>query len=113
MVSSMDKVKNAYKKKESSTKKSKKKKGTSKFKSVISFLKDERLHKSIGLLFIPDLQDGTQTQKHLHSAHISWVLWTPAGWKSKKTQGPKAPATWGLSITLNRNVDKGDKTSQD
>lgn len=52
MVSSMDKVKNAYKKKESSTKKSKKNKGISKFKSVISFLKDERLHKSIGLLFI-------------------------------------------------------------
>jgi len=48
----MDKVKNAYKKKESSTKKSKKNKGISKFKSVISFLKDERLHKSIGLLLI-------------------------------------------------------------
>jgi DNA segregation ATPase FtsK/SpoIIIE, S-DNA-T family len=48
----MAKIKNAYKKNESSTKKNKKKKGISKFKSVISFLKDERLHKSIGLLFI-------------------------------------------------------------
>ena len=48
----MAKIKNVYKKNESSTKKSTKKNGKSKFKSVISFVKDERLHKSVGLLFI-------------------------------------------------------------
>jgi len=48
----MAKIKNAYKKNESSAKKSTIKKVKSKFNSIISFLKDERLHKSIGLLFI-------------------------------------------------------------
>ncbi len=48
----MAQTKNAYKKNEPSAKKINNKNGKSKFKSVISFLKDERLHKSIGLLFI-------------------------------------------------------------
>lgn len=48
----MGKSKNAYKKNEPSAKKSAKKKGGQKFKKIMSFLKDERLHKSIGLLFI-------------------------------------------------------------
>ena len=48
----MANIKNAYKKNGPSAKKSTKKKGGAKYKRVISFLKDERLHKSIGLLFI-------------------------------------------------------------
>ena len=48
----MAKGKNAYKKKDSSAKKTKKKKGISNFKSIVSFAKDERLHKSIGLSFL-------------------------------------------------------------
>jgi len=48
----MAKGKNAYKKKDSSAKKTKKKKGISNFKSIVSFAKDERLHKSIGLFFL-------------------------------------------------------------
>jgi len=48
----MAKGKNAYKKNDSSAKKTKKKKGVSNFKSVVSFFKDQRLHKSIGLCFL-------------------------------------------------------------
>ena len=48
----MAKSKNAYKRNDSSGKKTKKKKGTTNLKRIISFFKDERLHKSIGLLFI-------------------------------------------------------------
>jgi len=48
----MAKSKNAYKQNDSSGKKTKKKKGTANLKRIISFFKDERLHKSIGLLFI-------------------------------------------------------------
>ena len=48
----MAKSKNAYKQNDSSGKKTKKKKGTTNLKRFTSFFKDERLHKSIGLLFI-------------------------------------------------------------